>query len=331
MKAAFARVALCTPLVLLATTVTCAGAEPYKVPRTSWGDPSIQGIYTNNTDVPFERTAALGDKAFYTEQEIQARRKAAAARPAAEDEGNTRPGTAADVHYDVGEFGLTPEQSEMVKSLRTSIITQPANGRLPPLRKEARQRSDAVRAATRGHEYDSAQDRPVAERCIIWPHEGPPLRPVGYNTMVQITQAPGQVVLVTEMVHDARVIPIAKTKPDFGGLTRWQGNSWGHWEGNTLVIETTGVTDRVTPRGSNLPLSPGAKIIEKITRTGPRAIRYEFSVTDPTLWDVTWGGEFPMETTAGPMFEYACHEGNYGIANTLRGAREEEKAAAAKK
>jgi hypothetical protein len=141
------------------------------------------------------------------------------------------------------------------------------------------------------------------------------------------------VVFVTEMVHDARVIPIAKTRPDFGGLTRWQGNSWGHWEGSTLVIETTGVTDRVTPRGSNVPLSPEAKIIEKITRTGPKAIRYEFAVTDPTLWDVTWGGEFPMQTTEGPMFEYACHEGNYSLGNMLRGARikDAEDAATAKK
>jgi hypothetical protein len=140
-------------------------------------------------------------------------------------------------------------------------------------------------------------------------------------------QSKDHVVFMTEMIHDARVIPIARSQPDFGGLKRWQGNSWGRWEGDTLVIETTGVRDEVTPRGSSIPMGPGARIIEKITRTGPRSIRYEFLVSDPTLWVSDWGGEFPMELTEDPMFEYACHEGNYGIANTLRGAREEERAA----
>jgi hypothetical protein len=302
---------------------TCAGAaDRYKAPRTAWGDPVIEGIYTNNTDVPFERARELGDKAFFTEQEYKARKKP----PQGEQE--TRQGTTADVHYSTEQFGLTPDQAEMVASLRTSIITQPANGRLPPLNAEAKKRSDEAARYQQAHAYDSYEDRPLGERCVIWPHEGPPLRPVAYNTMVQITQTKDFVVFTTEMVHDARVIPLAKTRPDFNGLTRWQGNSWGHWEGDTLVVETTGITDKTTPRGSNVGFGPDMKVIEKITRTGPKAIMYQFSVTDPSLWDVAWGGEFPMEVTAGPMFEYACHEGNYGIANTLRGAREEEKAKA---
>jgi len=149
---------------------------------------------------------------------------------------------------------------------------------------------------------------------------------VGYNTLVQIMQTRGHVVLMTEMVHDVRVVPLSKSRPDFGGLKRWQGNSWGHWEGDTLVIETTGISDKVMPRGSNVPMGPEGKVIEKITPTGPKSIRYEFTVTDPSLWDETWGGEFPMETASDPLFEYACHEGNYGLPNTLRGVREEEKA-----
>ncbi len=323
MKNTCARVGLVAPLLLAMAAGSSGAADKYQVPRTSWGDPLIQGLYNNNTDVPFERAQNLGNKAFYTEAEYQARRNAP--RQAQQD---TQQGTAADVHYDTGEFGLNVDQAEMVKSLRTSIITSPANGRLPALKKEAQQRSDAARAATRAHEYDSAQDRPLAERCILWPHEGPPLRPVGYNTQVQIMQAPGYVVFTTEMIHDARVIPIARRQPDFSGLSRWQGNSWGHWQGDTLVIETTGVADLVAPRGANVGMGPDGKIIEKITRTGAKTILYEFTVSDPSLWDVSWGGEFPMELVEGPMFEYACHEGNYGIANTLRGAREEEKAGA---
>jgi len=325
MQSASTRVALATALLLAIGAGSSGAADKYKVPRTSWGDPVIQGFYNNNTDVPFERARELGDKAFYTEQEYAASKQPRPQPPPQRAGGSGGVPNAADVHYDTGEFGLDPDQSEMVKSLATSIITQPANGRLPPLTREAQQRSDAARAAGQARQYDSAQDRPLAERCVLWPHEGPPLRPVGYNSHVQITQSPGYVVFETEMIHDARIIPITDQRPDFGGLTRWQGNSWGHWQGDTLVIETTGINEASTPRGSNVGMGPDAKVVEKITRTGPKTILYEFSVTDPGLWDVSWGGQFPMELTEGPMFEYACHEGNYGIANTLRGAREEEK------
>ncbi len=329
MKNACASIGLAA-LILSAIAATPAGAaDNYKTPRTSWGDPVIQGIFTNNTDVPFERARELGDKAFFTEAEYKARKQPRPEQPEQEAPARAGTNTAADVHYDTGEFGLNPDQNEMVTSLRTSIITLPANGRLPPLSADAQKRGNEVRARTQGHEYDSAQDRPIAERCIIWPHEGPPLRPVGYNTHVQIAQSKDHVIFMTEMIHDARVIPIARSRPDFGGLTRWQGNSWGRWEGDTLVIETTGISDRVTPRGANVGMGAEGKVIEKITRTGPKTIRYEFTVTDPSLWDVSWGGEFPMELTEGPVFEYACHEGNYGMANTLRGAREEEKEKAA--
>jgi hypothetical protein len=143
-------------------------------------------------------------------------------------------------------------------------------------------------------------------------------------------QTRGYVVLMTEMVHDARLIPIVNSPPDFGGLRRWQGNSWGHWEGETLVIETTGISEKVNPRGSNVPMGPDGKVVEKITRTGPKSIRYEFTVSDSSLWDESWGGEFPMEIASDPLFEYACHEGNYGLPNTLRGVREEEKSRGAR-
>jgi hypothetical protein len=308
-------------LVLLLAIAACAGppAGEFTVPRTSWGDPVIQGIYTNNTNVPFERPRELGDKALYTEEEYAARRN----RPAVVETTTV----VTDVHYGLGDYALTPEQNAMVRNPRTSILTQPADGRMPPLRPDAQRRSDAARAAQQARAFDSAQDRPLQERCLLWAHEGPPLRPVGYNTLVQIMQNRDHVVLMTEMVHGARVIPLAKSRPDFLGLTRWQGNSWGRWEGDTLVIETTGITDKVTPRGSAVPMGPEGRIIEKITPTGPESIRYEFLVSDPGLWDVPWGGEFPMELAHEPLFEYACHEGNHGLPNTLRGAREDEKAA----
>jgi hypothetical protein len=327
MKYAHVRIGLSALLVAGITATSAGAADRFKVPRTSWGDPAIAGVFTNNTDVPLERPRDLGDKAFFTEEEYQARKKAAAAPPP--PAAANRPASQADVHYDNSEFGLEPDQNEMTKSLRTSIITSPANGRFPPLRPEAQKRGTEARARTAGREFDSAQDRPVLERCVIWPHEGPPLRPVAYNTHVQIAQTKDHVIFMTEMIHDARVIPIAKSRPDFGGLTRWQGNSWGRWEGDTLVIETTGISDRVVPRGTNVGWGPDARVIEKLTRISPKTVMYEFQVTDPSIWETGWGGEFPMDLTDGPVFEYACHEGNYGMANTLRGAREEEKAKAA--
>jgi hypothetical protein len=317
MKRQASRSRIITTTLLLLAMATSGATERHKAPRTSWGDPLIGGVYTNNTNVPFERPKELGDKAFYTEQEYEARSKA----PVVVETTTT----VTDVHYPTADFGLDPDQSQMVRNLRTSILTQPADGRMPPLRPDAQKLSDAARAAQQAHAFDSAQNRPLQERCLLWAHEGPPLRPVGYNTLVQLAQTRGYVVLMTEMIHDARVIPLAKSRPDFGGLTRWQGNSRGHWEGDTLVIETTGISDRVTPRGSSVPMGPEGKVIEKITRTGPKSIRYEFTVSDPSLWDVPWGGEFPMELSDQPLFEYACHEGNYGLPNTLRGIREEEK------
>jgi hypothetical protein len=308
-------------VMLLSGIGLCAGAaQAFKAPRTSWGDPVIQGLYTNNTNVPFERPVELGEKAVYTAQEYEKRRKL----PAVVETTTV----VSEVHYETSDYGLDPVQSPMVTNPRTSILSLPANGRMPPLRADARQHSDAARAAQQARAFDSAQDRPLQERCLLWAHEGPPLRPVGYNTHVQIMQTRDHVVLMTEMVHNARVIPLVKSRPDFAGLTRWQGNSWGHWEADTLVIETTGISDRVFPRAANIPLSKDGRVIERITRTGPNAIRYEFLVTDPALWDTSWGGEYPMELEEGPMFEYACHEGNYGMANTLRGVREEEKASA---
>jgi hypothetical protein len=314
----FAAVAVC--ILWLGAATSSAAAERFKAPRTSWGHPLIQGIYTNNTNVPFERPRELGEKAVYTEAEYAARRNA----PAVVETTTT----VTDVHYELADYALTPEQNAMVRNPRTSILTQPANGRMPPLRPEAQRRSDAARAAQQAHAFDSAQNRPLQERCLLWAHEGPPLRPVGYNTLVQIAQTRHHVILVTEMVHGVRVIPLAARKPDFGGLARWQGNSWGRWDGDTLVIETSGITHQVSPRGSSVPMGPQGQVIERITPTGPGAIRYEFTVSDPDLWEVSWGGEFPMEITDEPLFEYACHEGNYGLPNTLRGAREDEQAGA---
>src|SRR5690606_9682872 len=202
----------------------------------------------------------------------------------------------------------TPAQAGTVKNLRTSLITYPSNGRLPPLTPEARQRREAARAPEHVSAPDRMQDQMPEERCEAGPHEGPPLRPVAHNTHVQIMQTPQLVIFMTQKIHDTRVIPLTPARPDFGSLNGRQGNAWGRWEGDTLVIETTGNPDRVTPAGSGAGEASAATIIEKFTRTDARTIRYQFEVSDPNMWQSRWGGEFPMELTEGPMLEYACHE-----------------------
>lgn len=297
---------------------SAADAE-WMMPRTSFGHPDLQGHWTSSTVVPLERPEELGTKAFFTAAE------AAAYREERLVINETEPGTAADVHYQLDDFGLDRSQNALVASLRTSLIVDPPNGRLPPMTQEARDRADARAAFRREHGYDSAQNRPLAERCIWWRSEGPPMLPVGYNSNYQIMQTEDHVVVLLEMIHDARIIPLTghELLPD--DVRQWLGDSRGHWEGDTLVVETSNLTNETSFLGS----SEHMKVVERFTRTGPDSIRYEFTVSDPHTWEAPWSAEVPLTRQAGPMFEYACHEGNYGIANILSGIRAEERAKAA--
>jgi hypothetical protein len=287
--------------------------------RTSSGHPNFQGHWTNTTVVPLERPRELGDREFYTQEEAQ---KLLAEALVVEE---TEPGTAADVHYQLVDFGLDRSQNLVVSSLRTSIITDPPNGRLPEATPEARAAADARAAYRRAHGFDSAQDRPLAERCVVWPHEGPPTLPVGYNSNFQIMQTEDHLVVLIEMVHDARIIPLDAGSAT-AGIPQYLGSSRGRWEGDTLVVETTDFSGK-TGRG-DLTFSPTARVTERFTLTDANTILYQFTVDDPKTWTQPWSGEYPMTRVDGPMFEYACHEGNYGLAHNLSGARAEEKAAA---
>jgi hypothetical protein len=214
----------------------------------------------------------------------------------------------------------------VVSNLRTSLITDPPNGRLPEATPEARAAADARAAYRRAHGFDSAQDRPLAERCIVWPHEGPPTLPVGYNSNFQIMQTDDHLVVLIEMVHDARIIALDDSDTRAQEIPQWLGNSRGRWDGDTLVVETTGFTGR-TGRG-DLVYSDAARVTERFTLSDENTILYQFTVDDPKTWTAPWSGEYPMTRVDGPMFEYACHEGNYGLAHNLSGRRAEEKAAA---
>ena len=288
---------------------TNAAAATSSIPRTADGKPDLQGYWTNATYTPFERPAELKDKEFFTQEEAAAWAKRGLDRLV------NQPADA--VHYD-DAIWMSEKRPRGVTTLRTSIITDPANGRMPPMNAEGQRRA-AQRAEQRKRvgQFDSAQSRGLSERCIYWAHEGPPLLPTGYNSNLQIVQSPGEVVVIPEMMPVARIIPV-NGRPRVGPEIRYlRGDSRGRWDGDTLVVETRNFTDKTAWRGSSEHLT----VTERFTLVDPDTIRYQFTVDDKATWDVPWSGEYPMHRTSDPIYEYACHEGNYGIANILRAAR----------
>jgi hypothetical protein len=322
-----------------ALALTCAGAalaavalggaaaaeRPFKAPRTSDGQPDLQGYWTNNTVVPLQRPAAYADRTNLTEAEARDRLDKALA-PA-----ETEAGTDADVHYDLADYGLDITQRKMNLDTRTSMIVDPADGKLPALLPEAAARAKERADYTRAHAFDSAQMLGLSVRCIVWPHEGPPIMPTGYNSNLEIYQSPGYVTIITEMMPDPRIVPLDARPHLPSGVKQWLGDSRGHYQGNTLVIETTNYTGRTQVSGTpaGLLLTPDAHVTERIERTGADTLRYRFTVEDKNLWDRSWTAEYPLVRIDGMRFEYACQEGNYGLANTLSGARAKEREAAA--
>jgi hypothetical protein len=217
-------------------------------------------------------------------------------------------------------------------SKRTSLIVDPPDGRLPAWtpegQKQAHLRAAAERDDQLGHPLaDSWEDRPLQERCIVGLNAGPPMTPGAYNNNFQLLQAAKYVLILNEMVHSARIVPLDGSP--HGSIPQWKGDSRGHWEGNTLVVDTTNFKRETSLEGS----SANMHLIERFTRTDANTLLYEFTVDDPTMWTRPWTAVVPMSKSEDPIYEYACHEGNYGMTGILAGARAEEKAAeeAAKK
>lgn len=307
-------------LVFLLTTFASGQTKKWTPPRMADGHPDLQGFWTNNTYTPLERPRNVS-KEFYTREEALEREKKAAE----EETEQTVPGTVADVHYDFTQFSLDRNQSAHAMNLRTSLIVDPADGKLPPLTAEGQKRA-AERAEIAKHvgRWDSAQSNDLDDRCIIFQGAGPPMLPQGYNSNYQIVQTPGYVMILFEMAHDTRIIPMDSRPHVSRNIRQWTGDSRGHWEGDTLVIETTNFNGKNPLRGS----SENLRVVERFTRVDADTIQYKFTVEDESTWTRPWTGEIPLRKTIGPLFEHACHEGNYGLYNTLVGARLEEKKAA---
>jgi hypothetical protein len=227
------------------------------------------------------------------------------------------------VHYDMGTFALSANEGHTSENFRTSIITFPANGRIPALTEEGAMRRDARAAARRGHEFDGPEMRSLTERCVAWSSTLPPILPGGYNSNLQIFQSPGHVVIQGEM-GDPRVIPTDGRDLPKNLLPQWNGTSVGRWEGDTLVIDTVGFHPQTAWRNA----SENMKVTERLTRIDDDTVEYSFRVEDPSTWAEPWGGTYPLTDLHGVLFEYACTEGNYGMANILSGQRAAEREAA---
>jgi hypothetical protein len=316
--AILSRSALLASCLVLASAAFAQAADP-AIPRTADGKPDFQGYWSSTAVTPLERPAALGDKAYYTPEEFA---EFEAEQLAVEE---TEPGTAEDVHYGFVDYGLHPSQSARAVNLRTSIVYDPPNGRIPPMTTEAAAIMEARRVHALEHATDSARDRPLQERCIVWPHNGPPMLPTGYNNNNKIIQTAGHFVFQPEMMQDPRIVPLDGRAALPKAIAQWYGSPRGHWEGDTIVVETTNFTG-LTGRG--LPsITPDGKVTERFTLVSPDTLLYQFTVDDPATWTAPWSGEFHMQRTTGPMFEYACHEGNYGIVDVLSSARANEQTA----
>ena len=279
---------------------------------------SIEGTWNFSTLTPLERPAEFAGRATVTDAEADA-------WVAQNLERNNRDrrdgGAGVDVARAVNDYWFDRGEDLALNRGRrmTSLIVDPPDGRLPAMTADAQKRLAEAVADDRAHPADGPENRSLQERCLSF-NAGPPMLPGPYNNIVQIFEMPGFVVIVNEMIHDARIVPLDNRPRLPEGFRRWQGESRGRWEGSTLVIETTKFSARTNVRGGDQQL----RLTERLTLADPQTLHYEFTVDDPTAFARPWTGLLPMTRTTEPMFEYACHEGNHALMDILRGARYEE-------
>ena len=307
--------------ILLWAPLSLAGQQPaaaggtWSAPQTPWGHPDLQGTWSNASTTPLERPPDLADKQVFTDEERAARNLTAGLsddRPSGDPVG----------FYN--DYWL--EQGDL--STRTSLIVDPADGRLPPATpvEQQRQRTRmSSGSAIAGLRFASWEDFNALDRCITRGLPGAMMPGVFYNHNYLIVQTPDYVAIAIEMVHDVRIIPLHERPALPAAIGQWLGASRGRWEGNTLVVESANFTDKIGQRGGTvLSGDENMRVVERFTRVDADTVDYRVTVTDPTVWAGPWTAAAPMTSTAGPLYEYACHEGNYAIPNALRGSRAAE-------
>ncbi len=328
-------------IAVVAMTPLLAVAQS-TAPRMPWGDPDLQGVWDYRTITPLQRPEDQADKAFLTEEEASSLERNILDRNARlltrapeltsasnqvdrRDDGT--PGFYNNFWLDRG--------TTAVGTRRTSLIADPPDGRLPQLTPEAQRRADSSEAQRVAEVRRGAQpaqswtDLDAGDRCIQHAKAGPPISVGGYNNNIQLFQVPGYIALLNEQNHDVRIIPL-DGRPHVGTqISQWMGDSRGHWEGETLVVETIQFNGKHDQIGRPL-LSTGQNLslVERFTRTDSDTLFYEFTVTDPTIWVSPWTAELPMKRNPDLIYEFACHEGNYGLYNIMAGSRMEEIATA---
>ena len=317
---------VCLPLAAVAEETA---DSDWTLEKTPWGDPDLEGVWSNATITPFERRAAQADQEFLTEEEVEEAEGRMAARMAAGDEPAPPKTEPPEKGGNVGayNFGWMDLGTKVVKSRRTSLVIDPPNGRVP-VRAAAEEHRDHAREQS-GNDFEHMSPW---DRCISRGIPGG-MFPAGYNNYYRILQTPGYVVILYEMIHEARIIPV-DGRPRLGeGVEYWNGEPRGRWEGDTLVVETVNFTDRgwIATSGSQgrvkgVPQTRSARIVERFTRVDEGTIEWTVTVEDPEIYTSAWTVANPL--VANPdvrLYEYACHEGNQAVGNILRGARVQER------
>jgi len=323
-------IGIATPPLLSGQTARNTGT-----PRTPWGDPDVQGIWDYWTFTPLERSNELSGKADLTKEEAGQLAQRLRDQAIGADARRPQPGNPGAYSQEVWT-----DRSRAKALNQASIIVDPADGKIPPLTAKGQQLEEAhkaagghpVRTRTDGVGTDGPEDRGVAERCILGFSTGPPMLPGGYNNNVQLFQTRDYVAMLLEMNHDVRIVPLDGRPGLTGSIRQWMGSSRGHWEGNTLVVETTNFTDktasfsgRVNAGGFERGSAEHLRLIERFTRVDAGTLVYEFTVNDSVTFTRPFTGRIPMNLSQQPIYEYACHEGNYGLRNMLLGARAAER------
>jgi hypothetical protein len=301
-------------------------AGAWTAPRTADGRPDLQGVWSFATLTPLERPRELADKAVLTAEEAAAFERLQKER---QNRDNRSPQARQDIEGAYNNFWWD-WGSSVVGTRRTSLIVDPPDGRIPPLTPDAQKRASGprLRAVTErvvlGAVVEGPEDLGLSERCILGFSSGPPILSNAYNNHLQIVQTAAHVVIHTEMIHEARIVPVDGRRHLQATLPQWLGDSRGRWEGETLVVETTNFTDKSAFSGSIIARggsTAGLHLVERFTLAAQDTLLYEFTVTDPSTWTKPWTVQLPMTRSSEKIYEYACHEGNYSMANILKGAR----------
>ncbi len=329
------RIHISMSVVAVVVAVASLSAVPVaaqSVPQTAWGQPDLQGIWDFRTITPLQRPEDLGDKEFLSEEEAANAEQEVVDRNADLLTREARR-TEATTSVDRGEEGAPgfynnfwlDQGTRTVGTRRTSLVVDPPNGRLPAMTAAAERLAAAGRSYRDAHPSDSWVDRSSYDRCILGFNAGPPITPGGYNQNLQLFQTPDHVVLVTEMVHTVRVVPLDGRPALDSDIQQWSGDSRGHWDGDTLVVETANFLAARRWRGT----TSNMRLVERFTRVDADTLDYTYTVIDPETWTSAWTASIPMRRTDVPMYEYACHEGNYSMPGILAGARADDAKAAA--